>query len=111
MEYDEFLRQIGKAGLSVKKFAELIKQTPNSISNRARRGKVPSHLAIIATLMGDMADAGLNFQATLSRIKYEPRKQRTRTAKEKHDESKQPDGLVWGAREGVKQPRNKATKE
>jgi hypothetical protein len=58
MTYDEFRRQIGKAGLTVKGFAALIKQTPNSITNYAAQGEVPPHLAIISALMGDMAEAG-----------------------------------------------------
>jgi len=57
-----------QAGLTVKGFAEIIKQTPNSITNHAKSGEVPSHLAIIATLMGEMAENGQDFKATLSRI-------------------------------------------
>lgn len=68
--YAEFRRQLGKAGLTVKSFAELIKQTPNSITNHAKSGEVPSHLAIIATLMGEMAENGQDFRATLSRIQF-----------------------------------------
>lgn len=76
MTYDEFRRQLGKAGLSVKSFAELIKQKPNSITNYAAQGEVPPHLAIIAALMGDMAESGLDFRATLSRIQFEAAKPR-----------------------------------
>ncbi|MCL1886724.1 MAG: XRE family transcriptional regulator [Betaproteobacteria bacterium] len=76
MTYDEFRRQLGKAGLTVKGFALLIKQTPNSITNYATHGEVPPHLAIIAALMGDMAEAGLDFRTTLARIQYEASKPR-----------------------------------
>ncbi len=76
MTYDEFRRQLGKAGLSVKSFAELIKQKPNSITNYAAQGEVPPHLAIIAALMGDMAESGQDFRATLSRIQFEAAKPR-----------------------------------
>lgn len=76
MTYDEFRRQLGKAGLTAKEFAELIKQSPNSITNHAKQGEVPSHLAIIAALMGDMADAGMDFRTTLSRIPFEACKPR-----------------------------------
>lgn len=76
MNYEEFRRQLGKAGLTVKGFAELIKQTPNSITNYASQGEVPPHLAIIAALMGEMADGGLDFRATLSRIHFEANKPR-----------------------------------
>lgn len=76
MTYDEFRRQIGKAGLTVKGFAELIKQTPNSITNYASQGEVPSNLAIISALMGDMAEAGLDFRLTLGKIEFEASKPR-----------------------------------
>lgn len=76
MTYDEFRRQIGKAGLTVKGFAELIKQTPNSITNYAAQGEVPSNLAIISALMGDMAEAGLDFRSTLGKIEFEAYKPR-----------------------------------
>lgn len=76
MSYEEFRRQLGKAGLTVKGFAELIKQTPNSITNYAAQGEVPPHLAIIAALMGDMAESGQDFRATLARIEFEASKPR-----------------------------------
>jgi hypothetical protein len=76
MTYEEFRRQLCKAGLTVKGFADIIKQSPNSISNHSRYGEVPPHLAIIAALMGDMADSGMDFRSTLSRIHFEPSKPR-----------------------------------
>jgi hypothetical protein len=76
MNYYEFRRQLGKAGLSIKAFALLIKQSPNSITNYAAQGNVPPHLAIMAALMGDMADAGVDFRATLGRIEFEAAKPR-----------------------------------
>ena len=76
MTYDEFRRQLGKAGLTSKEFAELIKQNPISITNHAARGKVPVHLAVIAALMGDMAESKLDFRATLARIQIEASKPR-----------------------------------
>lgn len=81
MTYDEFRRQVGKAGLSVKEFAELIKQTPNSITNYSTQGEVPPHLAIISALMGDMAESGVDFRNTLARIKFTSKKPRGGTAK------------------------------
>lgn len=70
MTYDEFRRQLGKAGLTVKSFADLIKQNPNSITNYAAQGEVPPHMAIIAALMADMADHELDFRLPLSRIHF-----------------------------------------
>lgn len=77
--YGEFRRQLGKAGLTVKSFAELIKQTPNSITNYAKSGEVPTHLAIIAALMGEMAENGQDFRATLGRIQFSSSKKLERT--------------------------------
>ncbi|MBI1889427.1 MAG: XRE family transcriptional regulator [Burkholderiales bacterium] len=88
MTYEEFRRQLGKAGLTIKAFADLIKQTPNSITNYSTQGEVPPHLAIVAALMGDMAEAGLDFRATLSRIEFEASKPRGGAAKGKFGGSK-----------------------
>lgn len=106
MTYEEFRRQLGKAGLTIKGFAELIKQTPNSISNHAAEGQVPSHLAIIAALMGDMADAGVDFRATLGRIEYKPSKPRGGATKGRFGGSKQPDMFIRTARKDAKRPQN-----
>lgn len=89
MTYDEFRRQLGKAGLTVKGFAELIKQSPNSVTNHASQGEVPPHLAIIAALMGEMAESGLDFRATLSRIQFEASKPRGGARKGRFGGSKQ----------------------
>ena len=67
MTYTEFKRQLGKAGLTVRAFAALLGQTPNSITNYASRAEVPTHLAIIAVLMAEMADAGMNYRTALER--------------------------------------------
>ena len=65
MTYYEFLRQLGKAGLTVKEFAELIRMNRISINN-SKQGKVPSHLAVIACLMGEMAERGVDYRDALS---------------------------------------------
>lgn len=91
MTYEEFRRQLGKAGLTVKGFAQLIKQTPNSITNYATQGEVPPHLAIIAALMGDMAEAGFDYRTTLARIQFDASKPRGGAIKGKFGGSKQTD--------------------
>ena len=73
MEYEEFQRQLGKAGLTIKAFAELLCMNRVSISNLAKKGEVPVHLAVIASLMGEMADSGIDYRAVIARIKIEPR--------------------------------------
>jgi hypothetical protein len=76
MTYDEFSRQVGKAGLSIKEFADLIKMNRVSLSNCAKKGEVPSHLAVIATLMGEMADRKIDYAAVLSGIEIKRKKPR-----------------------------------
>ncbi len=76
MDYDEFRRQLGKAGLTAKDFAELVKLNCNSITNYAQRGEVPTHLAVIAALLGEMAERKINFRDVLSRIEITPNKPR-----------------------------------
>lgn len=76
MTYDEFQRHVGKAGLTIKSFAELIRMNRISLSNCAKQGEVPSHLAVIAALLGEMADRGIDFKGVLSRIDITPKKPR-----------------------------------
>jgi hypothetical protein len=91
MTYNEFRRQLGKAGLTVKAFAKLIKQTPNSITNYATHGEVPPHLAIISALMGEMAESGFDFRSTLSRIQFEASRPRGGVIKGRFGGTKQID--------------------
>lgn len=76
MDYEEFRRQLGKAGLTAKEFAELVKLNRNSITNYAQSGAVPSHLAVIAALLGEMAEHKIDFRDVLSRIEITPNKPR-----------------------------------
>jgi len=76
MTYEEFQRQLGKAGISVKEFAGLLEMNRNSITNCSARGEVPSHIAVIAALMAEMADHQLDFKKALSRINITPKKPR-----------------------------------
>ena len=76
MTYTEFQRQLGKAGLSIKEFSDLIGMNRNSVSNYANQTTIPSHLAIIASLMGEMADKGIDFRAVVSKIEVTPKKAR-----------------------------------
>ena len=78
MTYEEFLRQIGKAGLNLRQFAELVKMNRVSLSNNKKRGVVPSHLAVIAALLGEMADNHIDFRAVLTKIDISPKKPRGR---------------------------------
>ncbi len=76
MKYEEFRRQLGKAGLSAGEFADLVKLNRNSVTNYAQNGTVPTHLAVIVTLLGEMAERKIDFKDVLSRIEITPNKPR-----------------------------------
>jgi hypothetical protein len=65
VDYDEFKRRLGKAGLSVREFSELLRCNCNTVSNYASRKAVPTHFAVCVTLMSEMAEKGLDFKASL----------------------------------------------
>jgi len=76
MNYDELVRNIGKAGLKINSFAELIKTNKNSITNLSGKDNVPKHLAIIATLLGEMVDKGVEYEHLFKKMDLEPQKAR-----------------------------------
>ena len=78
MTYDDFLGELNKAGLSVKRFADLLGMQPNSISNNKKRGEVPMHLALIASLLAEMSVCKLDYESVMTRVK--PAKKRPRGA-------------------------------
>ncbi len=81
MTYGEFQRHIGKAGISLKEFAQLIRVNRVSISNFSKKGEVPSHLAVIACLMGEMAERKIDFRLALAAIDIAPKKARGAASK------------------------------
>ena len=89
MTYDEFQRQIGKAGLTLRGFADLVKMHRNSVTNYAKSGEVPSHLAVIAALLGAMADKKVDFRSVLDSIEIETKKPRGGAARGRFGGSKQ----------------------
>jgi hypothetical protein len=76
MRYDEFLRQLGKAGLTVREFAELLSMNRNSVTNCAQKGEAPAHLGVIAALMAEMAENGLDFRTVVAKLALSPKKPR-----------------------------------
>lgn len=89
MHYEEFKRQLGKAGLSIKEFADLMRISCNSVSNYASKGEVPAHLAIAVTLMSEMADGKLDFRSALHNLDLKEKKPRGTAAKGTFGGSKQ----------------------
>jgi hypothetical protein len=68
LSYDDFIGDLGKAGLSVRKFAELVGMRPNSVSNNSRHGKVPAHLAVIAALLAELGVRRIPIEPIFSRL-------------------------------------------
>jgi len=78
MNYDELTRNIGKTGLSIKEFAELIKANPNSITNLSKKDSVPKNLAIIAVLLGELVDKEVRYKYLFEKMDLEPQKARVK---------------------------------
>jgi len=76
MTYDEFQQRLGKAGLKLQGFAELVKMNRTSIYNCVKKGEVPSHLAVIAVLIGELAERGIDFRVVLNTVDIAPKKPR-----------------------------------
>ena len=68
MDYSQFRRHLGKAGLSVNEFASLLDVSPSAVSNYAQKAVVPRSYAALAILLGHTADNNLDFRITLSRF-------------------------------------------
>ncbi|MGF6175447.1 XRE family transcriptional regulator [Ensifer sp. 4252] len=68
MTYDDFIAELNKAGLTVRRFADLMGMQPNSISNNKKKGEIPIHLAVIASLLAEMSSHGLDFSPTFARV-------------------------------------------
>lgn len=76
MDFAEFKRQLAKAGLTATEFSGLVKLHPKSLSNYPKQNIVPSHLAIIVTLMAELADNHIEFKGVIARLQIEPKKPR-----------------------------------
>jgi hypothetical protein len=74
MTYEEFTRHLGKAGISAKEFASLLKKHPNSVTNNSQTGKVPNELGVIAALLGEMADKNIEYRNVISRLDLVPKR-------------------------------------
>lgn len=76
MIYLEFKRQLAKAGITGREFSRLVKLHPNSLSNYAKGGIVPDHWAIVAALIGEMAEHGLDYTSVIQKVGCRPNKVR-----------------------------------
>ncbi len=76
MSYSDFLAELQKAGLSVRAFAELIGMNPNSLSNYARCGELPTHIALIAVLVAGISEMGGDYRQIMSKVILTPKRPR-----------------------------------
>ena len=76
MSYADFLTELMRAGLTVRGFADLVGMNPNSITNYARQGELPVHLALIAALVAELAVQGLDYRQAMAKVALAPKKPR-----------------------------------
>lgn len=76
MTYEEFKNHLGKAGITTYRFADMVKMNRSSITNYSQKGEVPSHLALIAALLGEMRECKVDFEGILGRIEIKPKRPR-----------------------------------
>jgi len=68
LTYADFLTELGRAGLGVRAFADLVGMQPNSVSNYARSAEVPAHLALIAVLIAELSVQGLDYRRAVAKV-------------------------------------------
>lgn len=68
LPYADFLVELERAGMTVRGFAELIGMNPNSITNYAKRGDLPQHIALVMVLVAEMAAQGIDYRATIAKV-------------------------------------------
>lgn len=76
MSYSDFLVELQKIGLSVRAFAKLLGMNPNSLSNYARNGELPTHIALIAVLVVGVAEKDGDYRQIMSKVSLAPKKPR-----------------------------------
>jgi hypothetical protein len=68
MQYSDFKRHLGKAGLTINQFSELIEVRPSSISALRSKPTVPAKYSVLAVLLGDNKDRQVDSKAILGRF-------------------------------------------
>ncbi|PWJ84382.1 hypothetical protein C8D77_13316 [Mesorhizobium loti] len=92
MTYNDFIAELNKAGLSVRRFADLMGMQPNSISNNKKNGGIPIHLAVIASLLAEMSSRNVDFGPIFERL--EPSRKKPRGAAKPGKFAGDPQGIL-----------------
>lgn len=90
--YDDFIIELNKAGLTVRRFAELMSMQPNSVSNNKKKGDVPVHLAVIASLLAEMVSRDIDYASIFERL--EPGRKKPRGAAKARKFAGDPQGVL-----------------
>lgn len=92
MSYDDFVHELTRAGLSIRRFADLMGMQPNSISNNKQKGEVPIHLAVIASLLAEMSSRRIAFGPIFERL--QPNRKKPRGASKPGKFAGDPQGVL-----------------
>lgn len=82
MTYQDFVDELAAAGISGRELARLLRLNENTIANYKQRGDVPSHLAVIATLMRLLAEHRVPFTERLEKLDIKPKAARGKSIAE-----------------------------
>lgn len=78
MTYAEFIKELDRASLTVRSFAELVRMHRNSVSNYAKNGEVPAHLGLIAAFIAELHAHGIDYRPAIKRASPSSKKTRGR---------------------------------
>ena len=92
MTYDDFIAELNKAGLTVRRFADLMNMKPNSVSNNKKAGEIPLHHAVIACLLAEMSSHDIDYSPIFERLK--PTKKKPRGAAKPGKFAGDPQGVL-----------------
>lgn len=92
LKYDDFIGELNKAGLTVRRFAELMGMKPNSVSNNKKTGEIPMHLAVIASLLAELSSRNIEYSPIFERL--EPGRKRPRGAAKPGKFAGDPQGVL-----------------
>lgn len=76
MDYAQFTRLLTQANLSGRELARLLTLNENTIANYKRTGMIPSHLAVIVTLIGLLESAGIPYKQAIETLAIQPNRAR-----------------------------------
>ncbi|NTJ65887.1 XRE family transcriptional regulator [Agrobacterium rhizogenes] len=90
--YHDFITELNKAGLTVRRFAELMGMQPNSVSNYKKTGEIPMHLAVIASLLAELSSRNIDYSPVFDRL--EPSRNKPRGAAKSGKFAGNPQGIL-----------------